>query len=173
VISFSIGTRVVMVVRVPLYIGFQAALKNDWRNSLRLFLPLPPLAYVFWHYVLSYQLRAAAENSRRHTADLGEGQTEKHDALNGNHRADPTCAWSIQAPSRPTSAYLSQPGCISFPMPYITLHPDIEAPREMLEELRNRSGFFGEVGEDNETLIGISGPRRYVSVCYVIRSFPY
>lgn len=165
VISFSIGTRVIMLVRVPLYIGFQAVLGNDWRNSMRMFLLFPPLAYLCWHHVVSTQVTSAAEDSRVMTVVA-------RDAISSTveNSVIPDLVGPRQSRSllRPSSGYFSQAGCISYPMPFITLPPEIETPLAMIDELKASSTYFQETNEDDEKLMGTPKPWRQVSTALSI-----
>lgn len=53
------------VVGPALYIGFTQAFHSDWRNALRVFIPLPLFNVLIWWVMLTKNGRMAAERTRK------------------------------------------------------------------------------------------------------------
>ena len=143
-----------------MFMGFMAVFHNNWRISMRLFLPLPLFQGLIWWFVLSKDVRYAAESSRRsqtgHDPIINIGDRQYN--VMANHTWQLSRAASTV--SRPPSAYLSHP------RPYISLHPDVQNPRTLSQDLKNRFCYLTACDQDETMSEGSGTPeiRQFVSV---------
>ncbi|KAF2429696.1 hypothetical protein EJ08DRAFT_697968 [Tothia fuscella] len=143
VITFSIGTRVIFVVRAAMYMGFMAAFHDDWRLSIRIIAPLPLLhGLVYWLMLTPKGRKFAEETRRRSSNGLSGAEVESVPThlVNGRqeegvgklpHVSGLRGSIVFEEPQSPAPSLFSYPGSFQIPAPklpdrFLVLHPDVE-----------------------------------------------